>query len=272
MLAGCDVWLNTPTRPLEASGTSGMKAAMNGCLNLSVDDGWWLEGYQGDNGWVIDLPSTSIHDPSAYDRAVAIALLEGEIMPMYYERDEQGVPVAWVERMKASMSSIIPRFSARRMVTNYADMFYEPAMRDAVALRDSNYRPLFSLAELTEDLRAHWGDIAMESVRFGGLSTDEIRVGTTVSAELTLHHPGLDSRELVVEAVVTFGSRTRDMSSRLVVPFEAEEEHDRSTWKGAFGAFSVRSSGGHELRFRARPRDRSPFRPAALGMHTQKWL
>ena len=269
MVAGCDVWLNTPTRPLEASGTSGMKAAMNGCVNLSVDDGWWLEGYHGDNGWVIDLPAASIHDPSAYDRAVTMALLEGEIIPTYHDRNGKDVPVEWVERMKASMSSIIPRFSSRRMVSNYADMFYEPAMNDAVALRESNYRPLFALADLAEDIRTHWHNIAMESVRFGGLSSDEIIVGTNVSAELTLHHPGLDARDLDVEAVVSFGRRKQDMSSRMVVPFEPEGTEDRSTWKGAF---AVRASGGHELRFRVRPKGRSPMRPAALGMHIQKWL
>jgi phosphorylase/glycogen(starch) synthase len=269
MVAGCDVWLNTPTRPLEASGTSGMKAAINGCLNLSVDDGWWLEGYEEDNGWVIDLPATSIHDPSAYDRAVTMALLEGEIIPTYHDRNADGVPLAWVDRMKASMSSIIPHFSARRMVTDYADNFYEPAMQDAVALRESNYRPLFALADLAEAIRSHWNEIAMESVRFGGLSGDELVVGTTVSTELSLHHPGLDARELLVEAVVTYGSRLHDLSSRIVVPFESEDGEERSTWRGAF---TVRSSGGHELRFRVRPRDRSPLRPAALGMHIQKWL
>jgi phosphorylase/glycogen(starch) synthase len=269
MVAGCDVWLNTPTRPLEASGTSGMKAAMNGCLNLSVDDGWWLEGYQGDNGWVIDLPAATIHDPSAYDRAATMALLEGEILPMYHDRNRENVPLAWVERMKASMSSIIPRFSARRMVTNYADMFYEPAMQDEVALRDDNNRPLFALAELAEDIRDRWSDIAMESVRFGGLSGDEVVVGTNVSAEVSLQHPGLDARELDVEAVVTFGSRLQDLSTRLVVPFEGDGNHDHSTWRGAF---AVQASGGHELRFRVRPKDRTPMRPAALGMHIQKWL
>jgi len=269
MVAGCDVWLNTPTRPLEASGTSGMKAAMNGCVNLSVDDGWWLEGYEENNGWVIDLPATSIHDPSAYDRAVTLALLEGEILPTYHDRNADGVPVAWVDRMKASMSSIIPRFSARRMVTDYADNFYEPAMQDAVALRDSNYRPLFALADLAEAIRSNWNEIAMASVRFGGLSGDELVVGTTVSTELSLHHPGLDARELVVEAVVTYGSRLHDLPSRIVVPFESEDGEERSTWRGAF---TVRSSGGHELRFRVRPKDRSPLRPAALGMHIQKWL
>jgi alpha-glucan phosphorylase-like protein len=269
MVAGCDVWLNTPSRPLEASGTSGMKAGMNGCLNLSVDDGWWIEGYEGDNGWVIDLPTTTIHDPSAYDRGVTMALLESEILPMYHQRNDEGVPVAWVDRMKASMASIIPRFSARRMVTDYADTFYEPAMKDAVALRDSNYRPLFALADLAEELRSHWSEIAMESVRFGGLSGDELVVGTTVSAELALHHTGLDARELDVEAVLTYGTRMHDRPSRIVVPFETEGTEERSTWEGAF---TVHASGGHELRFRVKPRQRTEMRPGAIGMHIQKWL
>jgi len=167
------------------------------------------------------------------------------------------------------MSSIIPRFSARRMVSNYADMFYEPAMKDAVALRRSNYRPLFALAGLREDIRSQWGNIAMESVRFGGLAGDDIQVGTSVSAELSLQHPGLDARELDVEAVVTYGKKADDPSSRIVVPFEAEGNSDRSTWKGAF---AVRASGGHELRFRVRPKERAPMRPGAIGLHIEKWL
>jgi hypothetical protein len=155
------------------------------------------------------------------------------------------------------------------MVTEYADNFYEPAMNDAVALRDSNYRPLFALADLADAIGTHWTEIAMESVRLGGLSSDELTVGTTVSAELSLHHPGLDARDLDVEAIVTFGSRLPDRSARIVVPFETEDNENRSTWQGAF---TVAASGGHELRFRVRPKDRSALRPAALGMYIQKWL
>ena len=109
----------------------------------------------------------------------------------------------------------------------------------------------------------------MESVRFGGQSGDHLTVGTTVSAELTVHHPGLDARELDVEAVVTFGGKLNERSSRMVVPFQPEGTEDRSRWTGAF---DVQASGGHELRFRVRPKDRSPLHPGALGMHIQKWL
>ncbi|MEM7136781.1 MAG: alpha-glucan family phosphorylase [Myxococcota bacterium] len=269
MVAGCDVWLNTPTRPLEASGTSGMKAAMNGCLNLSVDDGWWIEGYTGDNGWVIDLPAATIHDASAFDRAATMALVESEILPAYRNRDAAGIPMAWVERMKSSMATIIPRFSARRMVSDYADRFYEPAMRDATKLRDGNYRPLFRLAEQTASLRQHWSDVALESVRFTGLSEETLAVGTTIGAEIVVHHPGLDARELDVEAVVMFGARTSDKTSRVTVRFEPEGEAERSTWRGAF---TVQASGGHDLKFRVKPRERSDAYPGAIGIHLQKWL
>jgi hypothetical protein len=90
-----------------------------------------------------------------------------------------------------------------------------------------------------------------------------------VSAELSLHHPGLDARELDVEAVVSYRGKRPDLGSRFVVPFEAEGNADRSTWKGAF---TVRASGGHELRFRVQPKDRAPMRPGAMGLHIQKWL
>jgi phosphorylase/glycogen(starch) synthase len=270
LVAGCDVWLNTPTRPLEASGTSGMKAAMNGCLNLSVDDGWWREGYEGDNGWLIDLPGSSLHDPSASDRATTMALLEGEILPAYAERNVDGVPLAWVERMKASMASIIPRFSSRRMLTEYADRFYEMAMLDAEQLRQHNYRPLFTLAEIREHIRSHWDDIALESVHFVGLRSDEeVRVGASVTAEVVLRHPGLDARELEVQAVVSFGSRAHDRARRIVIPFHSDGGESHSQWAGTFTA---QASGAHELRFRVRPKDRADGRAAALGLHLQKWL
>lgn len=269
MVAGCDIWLNTPTRPLEASGTSGMKAAINGCINLSVDDGWWREAYDGTNGWVIDLPSALVHDPSAYDRATIMALLETEIMPAYKKRDAAGIPTAWVDRMKASMATVIPNFSTRRMLTNYADLFYEPAMRDADNLRYANYRPLFTLADLRERMLGAWSQISMESVRFGGLGGDELEVGATVSGEVVLQHPGLEAQDLEVEAVVAFGSQAHDRMMRTVVSFQGSEEENRSVWRGAF---TVQASGHHELRFRVKPKQRRGERPGELGLHLQKWL
>ena len=129
LVQGVDVWLNNPRRPLEASGTSGMKAAMNGVINCSVLDGWWDEGYNGKNGWAIGGRETN-PDEGAQDWADAqdlYRLLETEIVPTYYDRDKQGLPKRWLELMKESMASTIWEFSTSRMLQEYVEQLYLPA-------------------------------------------------------------------------------------------------------------------------------------------------
>jgi starch phosphorylase len=130
LVQGCDVWLNTPRKPLEASGTSGMKASMNGTINVSIGDGWWAEGYSGSNGFLID-PGIETADQDAMDAADAGALyrlLEEQIVPAYYERDEQDVPRRWAGLIKEAIRTVAPRFCTRRMVKEYVERMYEPAM------------------------------------------------------------------------------------------------------------------------------------------------
>ncbi len=126
LVQGVDLWLNTPMRPMEASGTSGQKAAMNGALNFSVLDGWWPEAYDGENGWTIGQPKDYV-DRETQDREDSLSLyetLENEIIPLYYERNEEGIPLKWVRRMKHCMATITPQFSAERMVREYAENAY----------------------------------------------------------------------------------------------------------------------------------------------------
>jgi len=133
MVAGVDVWLNTPERPREASGTSGMKPALHGGLNLSILDGWWPEGFNRKNGWAIG--SGKDHDGSkAADRRDATDLyrkLEKEVVPLYYDRDDNGLPIKWIARMKNAMESIAPVFNSHRQVKQYLTRYYLPAMRKA---------------------------------------------------------------------------------------------------------------------------------------------
>ncbi len=129
LVAGCDVWLNTPRKPLEASGTSGMKASLNGVPHLSIGDGWWAEGYNGRNGWLIES-QTNPDDHNATDAADAESLyrlLEEQVVPAFYERDERQVPVRWIQIVREAMRSNLPRFSARRMVKQYVTEMYAPA-------------------------------------------------------------------------------------------------------------------------------------------------
>jgi starch phosphorylase len=127
LVAGCDVWLNLPRPPLEASGTSGMKAALNGSLNLSVLDGWWAEAYDGANGWAIATPDADMRAQDDHDAAAVLDLLEREVIPLFYDRDADGVPQRWIARVKAAMRTLIPRFTAERMVREYVERLYLPA-------------------------------------------------------------------------------------------------------------------------------------------------
>ena len=137
LVQGVDVWLNTPRKPLEASGTSGMKAAFNGILNLSILDGWWAEAYNGRNGWVIQAEQKEFANEWEQDGADAVALyqlLEDEVVPLYYQRDRDGVPRGWVRMMKESIRTVGPMFSTRRMVKEYTENYYVPAMREILEL------------------------------------------------------------------------------------------------------------------------------------------
>ncbi len=132
LVQGVDVWLNNPIKPMEASGTSGQKAAMNGVLNLSIADGWWPEGYSGDNGWTIEAVESAA-DERERDQADALALykkLEDDVVPAFYERDENGLPQRWIAMMKRSIATVGPRFSSDRMVRDYVERAYLPLVSD----------------------------------------------------------------------------------------------------------------------------------------------
>ncbi|CAB49570.1 maltodextrin phosphorylase [Pyrococcus abyssi] len=184
LVSGVDVWLNTPRRPLEASGTSGMKAGLNGVINLSVFDGWWVEGYNGRNGWVIGdatlEPETEADDyldaMSLYD------LLENVVVPLYYENRS-----AWIRMMKESIMSIAPRFSTYRMVKEYISKFYSRAMETGVYLSRDNFKWAKELAKWKEKIRREWGEVEIEdakvsedsievTLRLGNLRPEDVRV------------------------------------------------------------------------------------------------
>jgi starch phosphorylase len=126
MVSGCDVWLNTPRRPLEASGTSGMKAGAHGCLNLSILDGWWREGYDGTNGFAIgeDSHSSSVEEQDRNDSANLYKTLTEEVIPMFYQRDAQGIPRQWIQRIRRAMVTLVPQFTTARMVRQYTERYY----------------------------------------------------------------------------------------------------------------------------------------------------
>ena len=129
IVAGVDLWLNLPRPPLEASGTSGMKVVLNGGLNLSVADGWWEEAYDGTNGWTIVTPPGDAHMQDEHDAEALLSIMQNEVIPLFYARGPDGVPHLWLQRVKASMRALIPRFSAERMLREYVERLYAPSAR-----------------------------------------------------------------------------------------------------------------------------------------------
>jgi starch phosphorylase len=120
------VWLNNPRRPLEASGTSGMKAGCNGCLNFSILDGWWREGYDGTNGFAIgeDAHADLVEEQDRVDSTNLYRVLTEEVIPLYYRRDEQGLPRQWIQRIRRAMVTLVPQFTTARMVREYTEKYY----------------------------------------------------------------------------------------------------------------------------------------------------
>jgi starch phosphorylase len=164
---GVDVWLNTPRRPLEASGTSGMKATANGAINISVLDGWWDEAYDGTNGWAIGR-GEEYEDTGYQDQVESQALyqiLEGEAVPMFYSRGRDGLPRDWIRRMKHAMQTICPIFSAYRMVREYTERLYIPAGQRWERLGADGLARARALAAWQERVRAAWKDVKVRDVR-----------------------------------------------------------------------------------------------------------
>ena len=162
LVAGVDVWLNNPISPLEASGTSGIKAAINGTLNLSVLDGWWAEGFDGENGWaIVPTDSGNEQERDREDAQTLYELLEDEVIPLYYDRNEQGFSPGWVARCKRSMATIIPHFNMRPVLENYVAGLYRPAAHGGRAMASDDFTGARSLAAWKGKVQRSWAGVAV---------------------------------------------------------------------------------------------------------------
>ncbi|MFW0794764.1 alpha-glucan family phosphorylase [Gordonia sp. CPCC 205515] len=187
--AGCDVWLNNPVRPMEACGTSGMKSAMNGGLNLSILDGWWDEMADGDNGWAI--PSAEgVHDDHRRDDLEAEALyslLEDSVIPLFYNRSATGTPERWVEMVRHTLSRLGPKVQASRMVRDYTTALYGPAATQYSSIVADGYAPARDLAAYRRVLNTGWSTVQVAGIDEAGTDTSADDRPGTVRLDLTAH-------------------------------------------------------------------------------------
>ncbi|HZZ47255.1 MAG TPA: alpha-glucan family phosphorylase [Pseudonocardia sp.] len=200
---GCDVWLNNPLRPLEACGTSGMKSALNGGLNLSVRDGWWDELYDGRNGWAIPT-ADGVTDPTRRDDLEANALYEllaTQVAPSFYDRDSDGVPTRWVELVRHTLANLRPKVQATRMVAEYVRDWYLPAARAAGVVGAADYAGARQLAEYRQRLNACWPRVRVIGVDASGLPDTPV-VGAPMTVRAAVDLAGLKPDDVIVQAVV----------------------------------------------------------------------
>jgi len=200
LVSGVDVWLNNPVYPLEASGTSGMKAGMNGVLNLSVRDGWWDEGYERGNGWAITTAGTDL-DAARRDLEESRALyelLQDQVIPLYYARGEGGYSAEWVRMAKQSIATLLPRFSATRMVDDYIRKLYRPAVSQVGRFAQTG-RSVAELVEWKTRVSAAWPHVTINKPAG---SAARIEYGEKLQLEVTVKLAGLKPEDVQVECLL----------------------------------------------------------------------
>jgi len=188
LVQGVDIWLNTPTRPLEASGTSGMKAIFNGVMNFSVLDGWWVEGYREDAGWALPLEKTYNNQDfqDELDAETIYSTLENEIIPLFYDRGPDGVPNGWVKRIKNSIAQIAPNFTMKRMIDDYHERFYGKLAARTREMRKDNYRLAKEIASWKKRIFRSWDSIEVVSVNSPNTSNNQLLLGEKYRLEVVL--------------------------------------------------------------------------------------
>ena len=202
MVQGVDVWMNNPTRPLEASGTSGEKAAMNGTMHFSVLDGWWVEGYKKDAGWA--LPQEQVYDNNDYqnqlDAATIYTILENEIVPSYYKKDKSGRSDQWISYIKNTIAQVASNFTTNRMLTDYINQYYSPQSIRATKIKANDYALARDIAAWKKHVRREWENVAVISETRPDASYD-LSMGNEFKSEVVLSMGNLTPEDIGVETI-----------------------------------------------------------------------
>ncbi|MDR1739870.1 MAG: alpha-glucan family phosphorylase [Bacteroidales bacterium] len=252
LVQGVDIWLNNPTRPLEASGTSGEKAIMNGVLNLSVLDGWWAEGYVKGAGWALkeERTYTNQYLQDKLDASTIYHLIENEIVPAFYEGKKPGASATWIKFIKNNIAKIAPNFTMRRQLNDYCNKYYYNIAERFNRLKENNYSEAFALAGWRLKVLNRWEKIKMRSSTYLESTNNELFLGDIAHFEIMLDLAGLSNEDIGVEVV--FGQKQNDEMKEIlfVCPLHAQKE------EGVYVAdFEIPTSGVFDFAFRVYPKN-----------------
>ena len=277
LVRGVDVWLNTPRRPMEASGTSGMKAAINGALNMSTLDGWWCEGYVPEGGWVIGS-GENYEDASYQDAVESQAIyntLENEVVPLFYTRSADDLPRAWIHRIRNSIRWIVPRFSTHRMVSDYARRLYNPAMTRWRYLTDEKMSRARTLSMWKAGIKNAWPEFTIKDVQVRinngedkllNIRQPQLKVGSSVNVNVLVRLGRISPDDVSVELyhgpVDSWGNIEAGTAVRM--DHKGPSEQQGEYWFA--GAVSCRTTGQHGVSVRVLPRNDDLVNPHELGL------
>ncbi|MGB3545874.1 MAG: alpha-glucan family phosphorylase [Saprospiraceae bacterium] len=268
LVRGVDIWLNTPTRPLEASGTSGMKAAMNGVMNFSVLDGWWAEGYRPDAGWALPIERTYEDQnlQNELDAERIYSTLESDIIPTYFDRNEQGISSRWMSFVKQIIAEVAPEFTMKRMLDDYYDRFYLPLYEQTKKVRPNDYKEARSYAAWKEDVKEKWSGVSAEIVESTDSQNQSLPVGEDFTATVRVHLNGIAAESIQVEVV--FYKRLSESKLEL----RSQAALKRQNTEGDSATFTItldpQLSGVFEYGFRVRPTHQLMPHPQDLALMT----
>jgi len=223
MVTAVDIWLNTPRRPMEACGTSGMKVAANGGLNFSILDGWWDQAYNGHNGWAIG--SGEEYDDERYQDIIESEeiydKLENEIIPLFYQRDKNGIPREWLSIVRNSMETVIPYFNTSRMVIEYVKKYYLNLHSSSSDMKKNNYNNAHAFVKWQEDINSKWPSVRL--LQSEEIATD-YSLGSNITYRAIMEHGGIDPLDIAVYVILDYNPVKPYENARFYkLDFEKEE-------------------------------------------------
>ncbi|GAB4280025.1 MAG: hypothetical protein Kow0068_04150 [Marinilabiliales bacterium] len=222
LVQGVDIWMNTPTRPLEASGTSGMKAVMNGVLHFSVLDGWWVEGYKENAGWA--LPEERTYQNQEFqdelDAETIYEIIENEIVPLFYKRDSNNIPVDWIQYIKKSIAFIAPEFTTKRMLDDYQKRFYHKLYNRSLELKENNYALAIEIDRWKKSMRKRWETIKVVSVNIPDYEKTPLKMTEAYKGEVCIDIGEVKPEEIGMDLVIA--NRLPNNEVKIAHVFEAD--------------------------------------------------
>ncbi|MBK8921976.1 MAG: alpha-glucan family phosphorylase [Saprospirales bacterium] len=270
LVQGVDIWLNNPTRPKEASGTSGMKAVMNGVMNFSVLDGWWCEGYKPGAGWALPEQDTYAEPglQNELDAETMYNILETDIIPTYFDQNAGGISERWVAHIKNTIADIAPDFVMKRMLDDYQARYYQALWGRSQKLKKNNFIALGQLVEWKNRVRRAWDAIELADLQAPDTFNRSLPLGENFKASVTLHLQELSSSDVGVEVV--FFRRLSETELELIRTYDLDLEHQKGTLATYSCDITPKSAGVFEYGFRLFPIH--PLLPHRQDFDLVRWL